>query len=92
MKTLNISFIAVCASLALSSASFADGNVYEMPSEYFDGLNAKLIHAGYHGLRVVDQESNRLVGYDSSGSEVVLIAHPSNYTIVSATYVHHVDH
>jgi hypothetical protein len=89
IKTLSI--IATCVTIATNGASWANTGMYAMPSEYYDGLNAKLIHMGYHGVRVMDEATNRLVAFDYNGSELVLTAHPGNYTIISSTYVHLID-
>ena len=80
-----------CVAISAASASFANQRAQEMPTAYLDGLNAKLISNGYRDVRVVDADKVILSAYDQSGSEVILIAHPSNNQILESHYVHGTD-
>lgn len=88
MKSIKLTVLSACASCAFAIASFAGGVINELPSEYFDALNAKLLNSGYSAIRIIDETHFKFAAYDSVGSEVILVAHPSNYQIVSSSYVH----
>ena len=62
-----------------------------MPSAYFDELNAKLIANGYRSIRVVNIEKMYMSAIDRDGSEVMLVAHPSNRAFIRETYIHTTD-
>jgi hypothetical protein len=82
----------VIATLVIATGALGeDTSSVQMPSPYFDELNAKLIAAGYRDVRVVDESSHRMVAYDWNGSEVILIAHPTNRTILSSTFARPAD-
>lgn len=78
------SMTAIAALAIATGASGADDTSSQTPSPYFDELIAKLISEGYRDIRIVDAENNRLIAWDWNGSEIMLVAHPSNRTILSA--------
>lgn len=87
--------LTLCAILAGTTAFAAQApsvaaQVYsgEMPSRYYDELNAKLIAAGYSQVHVLDAESHKLWARHPNGGIVHLIAHPSERRIVSETFTH----
>lgn len=88
MKTLKTTAPIACAFLLACGATWAGNFTNIMPTEYFDGLNAKLINSGYRDVRVINTDTHHLVAFDRDGSEVLLVAHPTNYRILSTTYVH----
>ncbi|WP_068115508.1 hypothetical protein [Tropicimonas marinistellae] len=61
---------------------------YSMPSIFYDGMNAKLLNAGYREVRVTDAETGRLAAYDPDGSEVLLTVDPTTRRVVNEVYVH----
>jgi hypothetical protein len=63
----------------------------EMPSVFYDGMNAKLINNGYHDVRVLNPETGRLVAFDPEGSEVCIVVDTDTGKIVRTTYVHPSD-
>jgi hypothetical protein len=81
---IGLSAALVIAGTGLSFATVAD---IDMPTAYLDECNAKLIAAGYSGVRVVDARKLVLVAYDRDGSEVRLTMHPDNRTVMSESYV-----
>ncbi len=88
MTILKTTASVACTFLFVGSAALAGSPTNSMPSNYYDELNAKLINMGYRSVRVINAEANSLVAYDREGSEVVLVAHPSNRTIIRSTNVH----
>lgn len=80
-----------CALVASTSVFAAERGSSEMPTPYFDELNAKLIADGYRDVRVIDAGKHKLIAFYRDGSEMILIAHPTNRTILSTSYVHGSD-
>jgi len=87
MKRILTAKLATIAILA-ASIDYAEPRITDMPTDYLDGLNAKLIANGYSGMRVVDQTKLVLSAFDASGSEVIMVAHPSSNQILRMNYVH----
>ena len=91
MTILKSTSAVACAFLFACGAAWAGNDTNQMPTNYYDELNAKLINLGYSGIRLIDAQSNSLVAYDREGSEVLLVAHPTNRTILRSTNVHLID-
>jgi hypothetical protein len=64
---------------------------YDMPTNGYDELNAKLIAGGYREVRVLDAEAGRLSAIDADGSEVLLIADTTTRRILEWHFVHDGD-
>ena len=80
-----------CVILITGGTTWAAPSNSVSPQAYHDQLLTKFIKSGYRSVRMVDAASNRLVAYDRDGSEVMLVAHPWNFTLTSSTYVHPID-
>ena len=78
------------ALLCVATASPATAG--EMPNQYFDGMAAKLIMAGFRDVQMVDEEKNTLAAYDPDGSEVLIVVHPTSRQILRQTFVHTGDY
>lgn len=81
---------AVFTPLITAHATVPSGR-FDMPSPFYDELNAKLIADGYRDVRVLDANAGRLSATDAHGSEVVMIADTTARRILSWSYVHRGD-
>lgn len=91
MNILKTSTAAVCIFIATCGASLAVQPVNDTATNYLDELTAKLINSGYSNVRVIDATAYRLSAFDKDGSEVMLVAHPTNRSVISSIYVHPSD-
>ncbi|MGJ8605607.1 MAG: hypothetical protein ACSHXH_15940 [Marivita sp.] len=78
--------VAMLCAVSASASPTAD-----MPNQYFDGMAAKLIMAGFRDIQMVDQETNTLTAYDQHGSEVMIVVHPTSRQILRQSFVHKSD-
>lgn len=85
-------FASALTGVALLCAASASANTSgEMPNQYFDGMAAKLIMAGFRDVQMVDQDTNTLAAYDPDGSEVLIVVHPTSRQILRQSFVHSGD-
>lgn len=82
---------ALSAAAILCAAGVSANTTAEMPNQYFDGMAAKLIMAGFRDIQMVDQERNTLAAYDQDGSEVLIVVHPTSRQILRQNFVHKSD-
>ncbi|MBM2320917.1 MULTISPECIES: hypothetical protein [Marivita] len=73
------------------AASVSATTIQEMPTQYFDSVAAKLLMAGYRDIHMVDQERFTLAAFDSDGSEVLIVVHPTSRQILRQSFVHSSD-
>lgn len=73
-----------CVAIFAASVYLANPNSHGMPTEYLDGLNAKLISEGYRELRIIDTDQSILSAVDQSGKTVMLIGHSTSNQILEA--------
>ena len=82
----------VCAAMFTLVLPASSGELdYTMPTEFYDGMNAKLINEGYREVRVLDPQEGVLSAFDAQGSEVKINVDPSRGQIISTSYVHPTD-
>jgi len=67
---------ALAGPFVLSASAASADTLAKMPNNYLDTVAAKLIMAGFHGVRMVDETTNTLVAQDEWGSEVVIVVNP----------------
>jgi uncharacterized protein YjfI (DUF2170 family) len=85
-------FTSALTGVAMLCAFSASANTTaDMPNQYFDGMKAKLIMAGFSNINMVDQEKNTLTAYDQDGSEVLIVVHPTSRQILRQSFVHQSD-
>lgn len=77
--------------LVLSACAASAGTLAKMPNNYFDTVAARLIMAGFQGVRMVDETTNTLVAQDEWGNEVVTVVHPQNRQILTQSFLHEAD-
>ncbi|SFC02869.1 hypothetical protein [Tropicimonas isoalkanivorans] len=91
MKLARLTLVPLVPLAMLAAPAWSAMLDREMPSVFYDGMNAKLINNGYHDVRVLDPETGRLVAYDPDGSEVCIVVDTETGKILQTTYVHPSD-